>query len=258
MIDPRAEIHPAARIAENVTIGPWTVIGAEVEIGAHTWIGSHVVIKGPTQIGAHNKLYQFSSIGEDPQDKKYQGEDTLLEIGDYNIIREFCTLNRGTVQGGGVTRIGNHNLLMSYVHIAHDCIIGNETIFVNNASLAGHVIVEDFAILSGFCAVRQFCTVGAHSFVTGTSSVVKDVLPFLLVAGQGGDAKPYGINTEGLKRRGFSAESINYLRRAYKVIYRHGLTVPDAIIELRSMLEECPEIQLMIDGLEKSELGIMR
>lgn len=257
MIDPRADIHPTARIAENVTIGPWTVIGPEVEIGAHTWISSHVVIKGPARIGAHNKLYQFSSIGEDPQDKKYKGESTSLEMGDYNVIREFCTINRGTLQGGNVTRIGNHNLLMAYVHIAHDCIIGNETIFANNASLAGHVIVEDFAILSGLSGVHQFCTIGAYSFVAKATIVAKDVLPFLLVSGHE-DAKPYGLNVEGLKRRGFSAEAINELRRAYKIIFRQGFTVPDAISELRTMVSQCPEIQLMIDGLEKSERGIMR
>ena len=223
MIDPRADIHASARIAEGVTIGPWTLIGADVEIGTGTEIAPNVVIKGPTRMGKNNKIYQFASVGEDPQDKKYNGEKTLLEIGDNNVIREFCTLNRGTVQGGGVTRIGHGNLLMAYVHIAHDCLIGNQTIFANNASLSGHVSVQDFAILGGFVAVHQFCILGAHSFIAGTSRIVKDVLPFVLVAD---DAKPCGLNVEGLKRRGFAPETIANLRRAYKIIYRQGLTIP--------------------------------
>jgi UDP-N-acetylglucosamine acyltransferase len=255
MIDVRSEIHPSARIAEGVTIGPWTFIGPDVEIGAGTDIGSHVVIKGPTRIGTHNKIYQFSSIGEDPQDKKYNGEKTLLEIGDNNVVREFCTLNRGTVQGGGVTRIGNGNLLMAYVHIAHDCLIGNETIFANNASLSGHVTVNDFVILGGFSAVHQFCVLGDHSFIAGMARIVKDVLPFTLMTDE---AKPCGLNVEGLKRRGFLPETISNLKRAYKIIYRRGLTMPQAVDELREMLPVCPEIQLMMDVLERSERGISR
>jgi UDP-N-acetylglucosamine acyltransferase len=254
-IDQRADIHPSARIAEGVTIGPWTVIGADVEIGEGTEVASHVVIKGPTRIGKNNKIYQFASVGEDPQDKKYNGEKTLLEIGDNNVIREFCTLNRGTAQGGGVTRIGDGNLFMAYVHIAHDCLIGNHTIFANNASLSGHVTVHDFVILGGFAAVHQFCVLGAHSFIAGTSRIVKDVVPFVLVTDE---AKPCGLNTEGLKRRGFTEETLTNLKRAYKIIYRRGLTIPQSIDELREMLAACPEIQLMIDLLERSERGISR
>ncbi len=256
MIDPRADIHPSAHIGENVTIGPWTIVGPDVEIGAHTWVGPHVVIKGPTRIGTHNKIYQFSSIGEDPQDKKYAGESTLLEIGHHNVIREFCTLNRGTLQGGSVTCIGDRNLFMAYVHIAHDSIVGNDIIFANNASLAGHVTVEDFVILSGFSGVHQFCTLGAHSFLAKGTLVAKDVLPFVLISGH--EATPCGLNVEGLKRRGFSTDTISHLKRAYKIIYRRGLTVPEAIAELQSLVSECAEIQMMIDRLQLSERGIVR
>jgi UDP-N-acetylglucosamine acyltransferase len=256
VIDQRTDIHPTAKIAANVTIGPWTVIGADVEIGEGSWIASHVVIKGPTQIGRDNKIFQFASIGEDPQDKKYQGEKTLLQIGDRNIFRESCTVNRGTTQAGGITRIGNDNLFMACVHVAHDCIINNHAIFANHSSLAGHVIVEDFAILSGFSGVHQFCTIGAHSFVGGGSMVTKDVLPYVLVDGH--DAKTCGLNSEGLKRRGFSAEAINTLRKAYKIIYRNGLTVAQALEQLAELKADCPEVSLMMDALQQSTRGIVR
>lgn len=256
MIDKQAIIDPSARIAENVTIGPWTMIGANVEIGEGSWIGPHAVIKGRTRIGKHNKIYQFASIGEDPQDKKYAGEDTLLEIGDHNVIRECCTINRGTVQAGGVTRIGDDNLFMACVHIAHDCIIGNHVIFANHASLAGHVIVQDYAIFSGFSGVHQFCTIGAHSFLGGGTLVGKDVLPYIIAHGH--EAKAFGLNTEGLKRRGFSNEVINNLRRAYKIIFRMNLTVGQAIEQLNEVLPECPEIGLMIEMLQQSSRGILR
>lgn len=256
MLDSRADIHPQARIGKNVSVGPWTIIGPDVVIDEGTIIEPHVIIRGPTKIGKNNHIFQFSSIGEDPQDKKYHGEDTLLEIGDNNVIREFCTLNRGTVQGGGVTRIGNGNLLMAYVHIAHDCIIANNAIFANYVGLAGHVTVEDYAIFGGYAAVHQFCVVGAHSFIGKASMVTKDVLPYVLVSG----AEPVacGINAEGLKRRGFSAEAITILRRAYKIIFRNDLTVVQAIAELECLLLECPEVQLLIDGLKKSTRGIVR
>lgn len=256
MIDSRALIDPSARVAENVSIGPWTVIGPDVEIGSGTVIGPHVVIKGPTRIGKDNKIYQFASVGEDPQDKKYAGEDTVLEMGDRNVVREFVTLNRGTVQGGGLTKIQDDNLFMAYVHIAHDCIIGSNTIFSNNASLAGHVRVDDYAILSGFAAVHQFCVIGAHSFVAKTAMVPKDILPYLMVFGY--DAVPRGLNIEGLKRRGFSAETITGLRRAYKIIYRSGLTVQQAVEQLHEMVAECPEVKPMIDMMETSTRGILR
>lgn len=256
MIDPRAMVDPSARIAASAEIGPWTIIGPDVEIGENTWIASHVVIRGPTRIGTDNKIFQFASVGEVPQDKKYSGEKTTLEIGDHNVIREGCTINRGTVQAGGVTRIGNDNLFMASVHIAHDCIIGNQAIFANHASLAGHVLVEDFAILSGFSGVHQFCTIGAHSFIGGGSMVTKDVLPYVLVDGH--DAKTCGLNSEGLKRRGFSADTINILRRAYKIIYRNGLTVAQAVEQLNELQAECPEVGLMLDALQKSTRGIVR
>ena len=200
MIDTRALIHPKAELASDVEVGPYTVIGPDVMIGEGSWIGPHVVINGPTRIGRHNKIFQFASVGEIPQDKKYGGEPTLLEIGDRNVIREFCTLNRGTAQGGGVTRIGSDNWIMAYVHIAHDCQIGNHTIFANNASLAGHVVIEDHVILGGFTQVHQFCALGAHCFTAFGSGIAKDVPPYVMVAGH--PAEPHGLNVEGLRRRG--------------------------------------------------------
>lgn len=256
MIHEAAIIHPSAKVAKDAEIGPWTIIGPNVEIGSGTWVGSHVVINGPTKIGENNKIFQFSSIGEEPQDKKFQGEDTFLEIGDNNVIREYCTLNRGTVQGEGVTKVGNNNLLMAYVHIAHDCIVHNNTVFSNNASLSGHAIVKDYAILSGFSAVNQFTIIGEYSFVCGNTMVVKDILPYLLVSGD--PAEPHGINTVGLKRQGFSNNVIQALRQAYKIIYRQGLTVKESVAQLQLMVEGCPEIQLFIDGLTQSVRGIAR
>ena len=256
MIDKTAIIDPTARIAANVQIGPWTIIGPEVEIGEGTWVGPHVVINGPTKIGKDNKIYQFASIGEVPQDKKFRGERTFLEIGDRNVIREFCTFNRGTAQDKSVTRIGNDNLFMAYVHIAHDCQVGNHTIFANNASLAGHVIIEDFVVLGGFAVVAQTCRVGVHSFATGGAAIDKNVPPFVKVSGH--YAKPYGLNTVGMKRRGFAVETMLNLRRAYKVIYRKGLTIKEAVKQLQVMTLECPEIQLFIDFINLSEQGIVR
>jgi len=257
MIDPRALIDPTAKIADSVTIGAFSIIGADVEIGEGTWIGSHVVIKGPTKIGKNNKIYQFASLGEDPQDKKYAGERSFLEIGDHNEIREFCTMSRGTSGGGGITKIGNHNWLMVYTHFAHDCIVGDHTIFANNASLAGHAIVGDYAILGGFTGVHQFCRIGAHSFVAGGSIVIKDVPPYVMAAGN--SAKANGLNKEGLKRRGFSPETLNYLRQAYKIIYRQNLTTNAAIETLtQTLLPHCPEIQNFIDFLHNATRGIVR
>jgi UDP-N-acetylglucosamine acyltransferase len=256
VIDARAIIDPSARIADNVSIGPWTIIGPDVEIGTGTWVGPHVFIKGPTRIGENNKIYQFASVGEDPQDKKYNGEKTLLEIGDRNVIREFCTINRGTTQDNNKTLIGNDNLLMAYVHIAHDCIIGDFTVFSNNASLAGHVKVKDYVILGGFAGVHQYCTLGESCFVAKASIVGQDVLPFILVAGHAASA--CGLNSEGLRRRGFSNEHINILKRAYKLIYRKGFTVQQVIPQLQAMLSECASVQLMIDILEQTTRGIVR
>lgn len=256
MISNAAHIHPQAKIARDVEIGPGTVIGAEVEIDEGTWIGPHVVINGPTKIGKNNRFFQFSSIGEIPQDKKFHGETSYLEIGDGNTIREFCTINRGSESGGGVTRIGHNNWIMAYVHIAHDCLIANETIFVNNASLAGHVIVDDYAIIGGFSGVHQFCHIGAHSFISKSCIVTQDVLPYVLIAGN--DPKVHGLNKEGLKRRGFSAEELTILKRAYKMIFRQGLTMDEVLPELAQLTEQCPRVQLFIDGLQRATRGIMR
>lgn len=255
-IDPRAVIDPKARIDAGVAIGPFAVIGADVEIGAGTWIGPHVVINGPTRIGRDNKFYQFSSIGEDPQDKKYKGEPTLLEIGDRNVIREYCTFNRGTVQDKGSTRIGDDNWIMAYVHIAHDCVVGNNTIFANNATLAGHVAIEDYAILGGASLIHQFCVVGAHSFVGMGSAIAKDVPPFMMVSGQ--PAEPHGLNLEGLRRRGFSAETIKALRQAYKIIYRSGLTVAQALEQLAPLMAEFEQVAQLGAFVKGSGRGIVR
>jgi UDP-N-acetylglucosamine acyltransferase len=256
LIDSRAHIHPKAELASDVEVGPFAVIGPDVVIGAGSWIGPHVVINGPTRIGRDNKIFQFSSIGEMPQDKKYGGEPTLLEIGDRNVIREFCTLNRGTAQGGGATRIGSDNWIMAYVHIAHDCQIGNHTIFANNASLAGHVTIEDHVILGGFSQVHQFCSLGAHCFTAFGSGIAKDIPPYVMVSGH--PAAPHGLNAEGLRRRGFSTETLTRLRRAYKTIYRANLTLKEAIAQLKEQIAECPEIGAMVDFLEKSSRGIVR
>lgn len=256
MIHPTAIIDPSARIAANVHIGPWTVIGADVEIGEGTWIGPHVVIQGPTTIGKDNKIYQFASIGEDPQDKKFHGEKTYLKIGDRNIIREFCTFNRGTAQDKALTSIGNDNLFMAYVHIAHDCVIGDFTIFANNASLAGHVVVEDYAILSAFAGVFQGCRVGKYSFACANAVIEKDIPPFVKASGY--YAKPFGLNVVGMRRRGFAAETVMGLRRAYKTIYRKSLTIQQALETLHVMVLECPEVQMFIDFLNASERGVIR
>ncbi len=255
MIHPTAIIDPTASIAPNVEIGPWTVIGANVEIDEGTWIGPHVVIQESTKIGKDNQIFQFTSIGAMTQDKKFRGEKTYLEIGDRNVIREFCTMNRGTSKDS-VTRIGNDNLFMAYVHIAHDCQVGNHTIFANNASIAGHVKIDDFAILSAFSGVFQFCHVGKHSFLAMGTLVEKDVPPFVKAWGHPG--KPFGLNTIGMKRYGFSMETMLNLRRAYKTIYRKGLIIKSAIEQLQQMVIDCAEVQLFIDFLNQSERGIVR
>ncbi len=256
MIHHTAIIDPSAKIAENVSIGPFTVIGPHVEIEAGTWIGPHVVIQGPTKIGKDNKIFQFASLGEAPQDKKYREEKTYLVIGDRNVIREFCTFNRGTAQDKSTTKIGNDNLFMAYVHIAHDCVVGNNTIFANNASLAGHVTVEDHAVLGGFSGVFQSCRVGAYSFSSMGSMIDKDVPPYVKVSGY--YAKPFGLNSVGMKRHGFSDEALLILRRAYKTIYRKSLTVNEAINELCKMVVDCAEVQPLIDFIKASERGIVR
>ena len=255
-IDPTAIIDPQASLESDVVVGPWTYIGPGVEIGAGSVIASHVVIKGPTRIGRHNQIFQFASVGEACQDKKYQGEPTRLEIGDHNVIREGVTLHRGTVQDQGVTRIGSHNLLMAYTHVAHDCIVGDHVILANNAALAGHVRVGDYAILGGFTAVHQFCHIGAHVMCGAGSVVLKDIPAYVMA--NGNTATPHGINVEGLKRRGFSAETLTYLKRAYKIIFRQGLTREQALPLLQEMAAEESAVQLLIDSLQSSSRGIIR
>lgn len=256
MIHPSAIIHPDAKLAADVQVGPWTVIGPDVEIGEGSVIASHVVIKGPTWIGKHNHIYQFSSIGEDTPDLKYKGEPTRLVIGDHNTIREGVTIHRGTVQDRSETTIGSHNLLMAYVHVGHDSVIGNHCILVNNTALAGHVHIGDWAILSGFTLVHQFCKIGAHSFSGMGTAIGKDVPAYVMVNGSPAEAK--NINAEGLRRRGFSKEDIAVLTRAYKTIYRRGLTLDEALVELGAQVADCAPLQLLIDSLKSSERGIVR
>lgn len=256
MIHPTAIVDPGARIGTNVAIGPYSIIGPDVEIGEDTEIGPHVVIKGHTRIGRDNRVFQFCSLGEIPQDKKYTGEPTRLEIGDRNTIREFCTFNLGTVQGGGLTSIGDDNWLMAYVHIAHDCHVGNKTIFANGASLAGHVTVDDFVIFGGFTGIHQFCRIGAHVITAASSLVLQDVPPYLMVAGN--TAQPYGIHVEGLKRRGFSSEVITELKRAYRTLYKSGLLLEEAKTKLAEQARTVPDVRPMVDFLESSKRGIIR
>jgi UDP-N-acetylglucosamine acyltransferase len=257
LIDSTAIIHPDAKIDSDVNIGPYSIIGANVSIGAGTEVGSHVVIKGPTKIGRNNKIYHFCSLGEVPQDKKYKGEeDSILEIGDGNTVREYVSINRGTEDGGGKTILGDNNWIMAYVHIAHDCIVGNNTTFANNATLAGHVRIDDFAILGGFTGVHQFCRIGSYSFSAISSVIVKDVPPYVLVSGN--TAKPSGLNREGLKRHGFNTDKINLLRKAYKTVYRDGLILKDALNVLAELSIDSEEVELMRSFIAASERGIVR
>ena len=256
MIHPTAIIHSGARLGAGVSVGPYSIIGEHVEIGDNTRIGPHVVISGHTRIGCDNRIFQFSSIGEIPQDKKYAGEPTRLEIGDRNTIREYCTLNLGTVQDAGVTRVGDDNWIMAYVHIAHDCQVGNKCTFANNASLAGHVVVEDWAILGGFTGVHQFCRIGAHVMTAVSTVILQDVPPYLMAAGN--TATPYGINVEGLKRRGFNADSITSLKRAYRTLYKSGLLLEEAKTKLTEDAKTQPDVQRFVDFLEVSRRGIIR
>lgn len=256
MIHPSAIIHTGAKLGDGVSVGAYSIIDENVEIGDNTWIGPHVVVSGHTRIGCDNRIFQFSSIGGAPQDKKYAGEPTRLEIGDRNTIREFCTFNLGTVQDGGVTRIGDDNWIMAYVHIAHDCQVGNRTIFANNAQLAGHVHVDDWAILGGYTGVHQFCRVGAHTMTAIATVVVQDIPPYVMVAGN--SASPYGINAEGLKRRGFSPDSLLVLKRAYRTLYKSGLMLDEARAKLEEDVKTHPEIQPILDFLAVSKRGIIR
>jgi UDP-N-acetylglucosamine acyltransferase len=255
-IHPTAIISPGAELAEGVTVGPYSVIEAGVVIGKGTWVGPHAVIKGPTAIGADNKICQFASIGDAPQDLKYKGEPTRLEIGDRNVFREFTTMNRGTVGGGGVTRIGSDNLFMAFTHVAHDCQVGNRVVMANYATLAGHVEIGDWVIMGGYSGTHQFTKVGAHAFIGNNAAVTRDVPPYIMAVGT--PAVPHSINSEGLKRRGFTPEQIRNLKNAYRVLYRSDLKLEDAVAELKKLAQSQPEIQPMIDFIGQSTRSLVR
>lgn len=255
-IHPTAIIDPSAKLGAGVSVGAYSVIGADVEIGDNSWIGPHVVINGPTTIGCDNKIHQFASIGDAPQDLKYAGEPTRLVIGDRNTIRECVTINRGTVSGGGLTKVGSDNLLMAYIHIAHDCQIGNHVIFSNNASLAGHAHVGDYVILSGFTLVHQFCAIGDYAFTGMGSAISKDVPPYLMISGN--PAAPHGLNKVGLKRRGFSEAQIRNLTQVYKILYRQGLSLEEATAQIEKMAKSNEEVVRFAEFLKNSKRSIIR
>ena len=261
-IHPTAIVDPAAKLDPSVSVGPYSIIGPDVTIGAGTEIGPHCVIDGVTTIGRENRFYRYCSIGGMPQDKKYAGEATELIIGDRNTVREFTTFNTGTVQDGGKTTIGSDNWIMAYVHIAHDCRVGNNTILANSVQLAGHIEVHDWAIIGGMTGVHQFCRIGAHSMVGGGTTLVQDIPPYVLASGNDGPCRPAGINVEGLKRRGFSAITISALRDAYKSLYRRGLTLDEACLQFRAQMQAEPEVsdalQVLLQFVESSRRGIIR
>jgi len=256
MIDPRAVIAPSAQIAADVDIGPFTVIGPDVVIGARTWIGPHAVINGPSVIGTDNKIFQFASLGDATQDKKYRGEPTRLEIGDRNVFREFVTVNRGTTHDQGVTKIGSDNLLMAYTHVAHDCRLGDKIVMSNCATLGGHVELGDWVIMGGLSAVHQHTKVGAHCFIANNAAVTRDVPPYVMAVGQ--PAEPHSVNAEGLKRRGFDAQQILNIKRAYRLLYRSKLKLADALEQLEKTAAEQPEIRPFVDFIRRSSRSIVR
>ena len=256
MIDPRAIVSPRARLGEGVSVGPFSIIGDDVEIGPRTTIGPHAVVNGPTRMGADNRIFQFASIGEAPQDKKYKGEPTRLEIGDRNVFRECCTVHRGTTHDQGVTRVGSDGLFMAYTHVAHDCEIGDNDVLANCASMAGHVQIGDWVQLGGLCAIHQFVKIGAHAFVAGGAMVRQDVPPFIMVAGY--PAEPQAVNAEGLKRRGFTAEQIRHIRDAYRILYRSELKLTDALEQLRALVPAQPEIRDFVAFIEGSTRSLVR
>ena len=256
MIHPTAIIQPGAKIADNVSIGPFSVVGENVSIGSGTTVAAHVVIEGWTEIGSDNQLYQFSSIGAPPQDLKYAREQTSLKIGDRNRIREFVTLNRGTAEGGGVTSIGNDNLFMAYSHVAHDCIVNDHAILANGATLAGHVEIESSAILGGLSAVHQFCRIGCHTMISGGAMVAQDIPPYTVA--QGDRAKTMGLNLIGMKRRGFSEETIRGIKKAYRIIFRSGMRLEEALEMVVGELESTPELDHFVNFIKQSQRGIAR
>ena len=256
MIDSHAIVSPRAQLAADVAVGPFSVIGPDVRIGPGTIVGPHVVINGPTTIGAGNRIHQFASLGDAPQDKKYAGEPTRLEIGDRNVFRESCTVNRGTIHDRGVTRIGDDNLFMACSHVAHDCVVGCNTVFANCVSLAGHVEIGDWVTLGGLAAVHQHCKIGSHAFLAGGAIVTRDVPPYIMVAGN--HAVPHAINSEGLKRRGFTEEQIRAIREAYRLIYRCDLKLSEALERLEPAAGERPELRLFVDFIRSSTRSIVR
>lgn len=256
MIDPRAIVHINAELAPDVKVGPFSIIGPDVQIDSGSEIGPHVVINGPTSIGKLNKIYQFASIGEDPQDKKYADEVTRLEIGDRNVIREFCTMHRGTQQDKGVTLIGDDNLFMAYTHVAHDCVVGNHVIMANGASIAGHVHLDDHSILGGFTLVHQFTQIGEYSFAAMGSAITQDIPPYVMVGGR--PTRPHGINSVGMERNGKSPEVIRQIRKAYKILYKNNLRLEDAIEEMEDMAGESNELSNMVSFLRNVTRGILR
>lgn len=256
MIHDTALVDSRAKLADDVSVGPYSIIGPDVEIGSGTKVGPHVVIKGPTRIGKNNQFFQFSSIGEDCQDKKYAGEPTRLEMGDNNVVRECVTIHRGTVQDNSLTRIGSNNLLMAYVHIAHDCLVGDDCIFANNASIAGHVKMGNGVILGGMTGVHQFCHIGDYAMTAGCSLVLKDVPAYVMVGGN--PAAAHGMNYEGMKRRGWEKPTIHTLRRAYKTVYREGLRLAEALTILEEQRADCPELAPFVDSLKDANRGITR
>ncbi|MFB6349033.1 acyl-ACP--UDP-N-acetylglucosamine O-acyltransferase [Moraxella marmotae] len=255
-IHPTAIIDPSAKIDETATIGPYCIIGKNSKIGAHTVLRRHVIVGENTSIGAYNDIYQFASVGENPQDLKYQGEDTYLQVGDYNRIRESCTIHRGTAQDGGITRIGSHNLLMVNVHIAHDCVVGDHNVLANNVGVAGHAHIGNYVIIGGQSGVHQFCRIDDYSMIGGASLIVKDVAAFVTVSGN--PAKTHGLNKEGMRRKGWSAQTIKVIDEAYRVIFRSGLLRDEALVELHALLEQEPKVQLLIDSIKHSKRGLVR
>jgi UDP-N-acetylglucosamine acyltransferase len=256
VIDPHAIVSPQAELAADVDVGPFSVIGPGVRMGPGTVVGPHAVITGQTTLGANNHIYQFASLGDAPQDKKYAGEPTRLEIGDRNVFRESCTMNRGTTHDKGVTRIGDDNLFMAYSHVAHDCVVGSNTVFANCASLAGHVEIGDWVVLGGLSAVHQHCKIGAHAFLAGGAIVTRDVPPYVMVAGN--PSAPHMVNSEGLKRRGFTEEQVRSVREAYRLVYRSDLRLSEALERLEPAAREQPALRLFVDFIRSSTRSIIR
>jgi UDP-N-acetylglucosamine acyltransferase len=255
-IDPRAVIDPSAKLADDVEVGAFTVIGANVEIGPGCWIGPHAVIQGPTRIGARNRVFQFASLGDAPQDKKYKGEPTRLEVGDDNVFREFVTVNRGTTHDKGITRIGSDNLFMAYSHVAHDCRVGSHCVLANVATLGGHVELDDWVIMGGLSAIHQFTKVGAHAFIANNAAVTRDVPPYVMAVGQ--PAEPHSINATGLSRRGFTPEQVRNIKNAYRTLYRSDLKLADAVTRLEEAARTQPELRIFVDFISRSTRSLVR